>query len=163
MSDIDKYLLGMNQTKRFEGWRNSPYDDAGGRAIGWGFNLDYVDPKYHKSITKEQAQPVFEEKYLGAIGRASSFLGEDSFNNLNQTRKNAVVDMSYNLGDNLLKFKKMKAALSTGDYENAAKEMKDSKWYGQVGNRSKELVSEMKKGEDVKTLSQFYNSLLGGN
>lgn len=159
---LENYLGGMEQTKRFEGWRNSPYDDAGGKAIGYGFNLDYLDPKYHKSITKEQAQPIFEEKYLGAIDTAERFLGEDTFNGLSQTRKNVVVDMAYNLGNGLFDFKDFKTALINEDYDEAAKEMKDSKWYKQVGNRSKELVSEMKKGEDKKTLMQFFSSLLGG-
>ena len=53
--------------------------------------------------------------------------------------------MAYNLGvDGLLKFKKMWKALEKQDYQTAAEEMKDSKWYHQVGRRSKYLYKKMK-------------------
>ena len=52
-----------------------------------------------------------------------------------------LVDMAFNLGDNGLgKFVKFRKALMRYDYKSAADEMIDSKWYYQVGNRSKELV-----------------------
>jgi lysozyme len=52
--------------------------------------------------------------------------------------------MSFNLGYGRLKtFKKMLTALSKGDYEASAKEMLDSKWATQVGNRATALASLM--------------------
>ena len=44
----------------------------------------------------------------------------------------------------LSKFVKMKAAVDKRDWETAAAEMKDSKWYKQTGNRAKDLVLRMK-------------------
>ena len=38
----------------------------------------------------------------------------------------------------------MKKALLARDYKKAANEMIDSKWYGQVGDRSKRLVKMMR-------------------
>ena len=38
----------------------------------------------------------------------------------------------------------MREALLEGDYNKAADEMIDSKWYNQVGNRSKTLVKMMR-------------------
>lgn len=59
-----------------------------------------------------------------------------------------MLDMTYNLGINgLMRFKKMMAAISCRDYELAALEMKNSKWYKQVGDRSKRLC-EMMKSDD---------------
>jgi lysozyme len=53
--------------------------------------------------------------------------------------------MAFNLGRSRLgKFKKMIEAVNEGDYEKAAEEMIDSKWYHQVGNRSIELVEIMR-------------------
>jgi len=55
------------------------------------------------------------------------------------------VNMAFNLGRNRLsKFKNMITAVNEGNYSKAADEMIDSKWYGQVGNRSKELVELMR-------------------
>lgn len=56
-----------------------------------------------------------------------------------------VVNMAFNLGRNRLsKFKKFLKAVNEGSYEKAANEMIDSKWYSQVGRRSKELVEIMR-------------------
>jgi len=38
-------------------------------------------------------------------------------------------------------------AIKIGDYALAAREMKDSRWYKQVGNRGKVLYEMMLKGE----------------
>jgi hypothetical protein len=50
---------------------------------------------------------------------------------------------------------KMIAALARGDYEQAAKEMKDSKWYWEVGNRSRRLVKMMVTGHDYDPNERF--------
>ena len=56
-----------------------------------------------------------------------------------------LVNMAFNLGRNRLsKFKKMLKAVNEGNYLVAANEMINSKWYSQVGRRSKELVDIMK-------------------
>ena len=56
-----------------------------------------------------------------------------------------LVNMAFNLGRNRLsKFKNMLKAVNEGNYLVAANEMINSKWYSQVGRRSKELVDIMK-------------------
>lgn len=53
--------------------------------------------------------------------------------------------MAFNLGRNRLsKFKNMISAVNEGNYAKAADEMIDSRWYKQVGVRSKELVEIMR-------------------
>lgn len=60
-----------------------------------------------------------------------------------------LVNMAFNLGRNRLsKFKKMLKAVNEGNYLVAANEMINSKWYSQVGRRSKELVDIMKDAKD---------------
>jgi lysozyme len=55
------------------------------------------------------------------------------------------VNMAFNLGRNRLgKFKNMITAVNEGNYVRAGDEMIDSRWYEQVGRRSKELVEIMK-------------------
>ena len=61
------------------------------------------------------------------------------------TAQRVLVNMAFNLGRNRLsKFKNMLKAVNEGDYQKAADEMVDSKWYRQVGRRSEELVEMMR-------------------
>ena len=63
-------------------------------------------------------------------------------------KQEVLIDMSYNMGSaKLSSFKKMKSALQSGNYQQAAKEMEDSKWFKQVGRRSKQLKAIM--GEPI--------------
>lgn len=56
-----------------------------------------------------------------------------------------IGNMAFNLGKTgLSKFKNMFAAIEAKDYETAADEMVNSKWFKQVGNRSKRLVARMR-------------------
>ncbi|WP_372809443.1 glycoside hydrolase family protein [Litorivivens sp.] len=67
---------------------------------------------------------------------------------LDDVREAVAMDMCYNLGINrLLKFRKFISALRVKDFDRAAREMVDSKWYRQVGTRAKRLVKMMKTGE----------------
>ena len=57
-----------------------------------------------------------------------------------------VLNMAYNMGlsrFNPKKWPKFFKAIREHDYEEAAKQMKNSKWYRQVGNRSRRLVDSM--------------------
>lgn len=66
---------------------------------------------------------------------------------LNEVRRAVLLDMAYNMGvDGLYEFKRMFQALRGADYALASREMKDSKWYLEVGNRSKRNVLLMAKG-----------------
>ena len=59
-------------------------------------------------------------------------------------RKAVLLDMCFNIGyTGLMKFKKMWFALGNKDYAEASRQMKDSAWYTQVGNRSKRNVEIM--------------------
>ena len=56
-----------------------------------------------------------------------------------------MVNMAFNLGyTRLSKFTGLKAALDDRDWNKAADEMVDSRWYRQVGNRAKRLEERMR-------------------
>ncbi len=139
-------LAGHTMTQSFEAWRDSPYKDTKGHdTIGWGFKMD--NPIVKKmlpgamakgKLDKVKAKKIFSALYNNAKADAIKYLGNDTYGGLTEGQRNVINDMSYNLGLNKLsKFKEMKAALIAKDMQGAAREMKDSKWYGQVGNRSK--------------------------
>jgi len=55
--------------------------------------------------------------------------------------------MVFNMGmHTFLGFEKMIAALKRGDYEEARKQMLDSKWARQVGDRANRLAKMMEEG-----------------
>ena len=94
-------------------------------------------------VTDERILDVFHKDcdvaYKDACALVLNFAGQAP------DAQRVLVNMAFNLGRNRLsKFKKMLKAVNEGKYLVAANEMIDSKWYSQVGNRSKELVDIMK-------------------
>lgn len=70
------------------------------------------------------------------------------FKNLDRVRKDAMIDISFNLGATRLRgFKKSLALIETGDYSAAAQEFLDSRWADQVGNRAIEVTTMIETGE----------------
>lgn len=139
-------------TKKFEGFRSKPYVcSQGAKTIGYGFNLS--DPTVRKeigmidSISREKADQVFEKLYARAKDDVVNYLGKKDFEKLDFERRNILIDMAYNMGGERLKtFKKMKKAIHKGNYDLAAKEMKDSLWYKQTGHRARHHVNAFKGG-----------------
>ena len=59
--------------------------------------------------------------------------------------KAIITNMAFNMGKKgVAGFDKMLAAIKAQDWETAAKEMEDSKWFNQVGDRAKRLVERMR-------------------
>jgi lysozyme len=60
-----------------------------------------------------------------------------------------IANMMFNLGyPRLERFRNMREAVNEKDYEKAADEMIDSKWYTQVPNRAERLVKRMRELAD---------------
>ncbi len=77
--------------------------------------------------------------YTYACALVLNFAGQS------KNAQRVVVNMAFNLGRNRLgKFKNFLTAVNEGNYAKAADEMIDSRWYSQVGRRSKELVEIMR-------------------
>lgn len=128
-------------TKESEGLALKMYKcPAGYNTIGWGFNLDA------NAIPPEVAQLLFEYSYGQARIHAERICGE-AWEGMGTARQEAVVDMVFNLGPRGFEaFKKFRAALLAKNWSVAAKEMENSKWFKQVGNRSKRLKQVILKG-----------------
>jgi len=66
------------------------------------------------------------------------------YDDLNDARKDAMMDMCFNMGlPRLRKFKRALAAMSANLYEIAAVEFLDSLWARQVGHKRSTTISEM--------------------
>ena len=129
-------------TKDFEGLRLKPYKCTAGKlTIGYGRNLDDV------GISQAEADIMFERDFARAeadVRRLCKEFGID-VENLIEQRFYVLTDMMFNLGySRLAKFKKFLYALKTGLYNDAAREMLDSVWATQVGNRAMQLSTLMR-------------------
>jgi lysozyme len=86
-------------------------------------------------LSDEQIETWFSQDSTSAIKIAQELLG-DTWGNLSDIRKRAVVDLSYNLGKaRLAKFTAFLAAVKVGDFNAAGKELRNSAWFTQVGRR----------------------------
>lgn len=126
----------VKQLRKFEGFKGEPYIDTQGyQTIGIGTKLP---------ITEEEAELLLKHRLKQRVNQLNVLKLDDL--DIKEEAKIILYDMAYNLGaKGLLKFKKMWKALENKDYLEASKEMQDSKWFKQVGRRSKELVSKMEK------------------
>lgn len=141
----------LEQLKRHEGLRLSPYIcPAGYRTIGYGHNLE-SDPlpwqmEDDAKISVSCANDILRkdvQKFGKGLDEAKPW-----WRRLDGPRQAVLLNMAFNLGlAGVLGFKKMWQALEAGDFDGAADEMMDSRWYGQTGKRSGELVRQMRCGE----------------
>ena len=60
-----------------------------------------------------------------------------------QNAEEVIIEMCFQLGYRVAKFKKMWEALKKEDYVTASKEMLDSNWHKQTPKRCEELAREM--------------------
>ncbi len=134
-------LMCKNQLIKHEGLVLNPYKcTSGALTIGVGRNLDA------RGISKAEAMYMLDNDLKECINQLQTHLS-DIYVTLNETRRLVLVNMCFNLGIfGLLQFRKTLAFLRANDYESASKEMLNSKWATQVGNRAKELAEMMRKG-----------------
>jgi lysozyme len=73
------------------------------------------------------------------------------FDELPEECQHIIANMMFNMGrPRLSKFKGMKAGVDARDWNKAADEMVDSRWYKQVTNRARRLVDRMRELSDVE-------------
>lgn len=133
--DLAKHLIALH-----EGCKLKPYLDTEGiETIGYGRNLK------DRGISLSEAEFLLNNDI--DIARQDLVRNVPCFRHLSAERQAVLVDMSVNLGINrLLGFVKFLKALAKGDYETASKEMLDSKWAEQVGERAQRLAEIMETG-----------------
>ena len=117
-----------------EAYRKYPYRCSAGRlTIGMGRNIE------SKGISPNEALMLLEND----IKECAEDLREifPIFDGLSEKRQHVLIDMRFNLGASRFRgFKKMIAAVQAGDDEGVIREMKDSRWFSQVGRRAQRLI-----------------------
>lgn len=132
----------MEALKRDEGFRSKAYWDIDHYSIGYGTPAAHPDDE----ITQEEAEIQMDLHMQGAILEYYRLFKDCDINDI---RACAIVNMIYNMGlTRFMGFKKMIAAIRAGNWERAAEEAKDSKWYTQVGKRAKRIVKALYNKEE---------------
>lgn len=123
-----------------EGEKLHPYRCTAGKlTIGVGRNLD------DKGISIKESRFLLQNDLEDAERDARTFCVE--FGYLLPARQAVLIDMAFNLGlGGLLNFKKFQKALDRKDFDAASKEMLDSAWAKQVGQRAQTLSTMMRTG-----------------
>ena len=134
------------EIKRHEGEVLEIYiDSLGYKTLGVGHLCQPNDIEYDWEVGTPVSQEVvdayyemdFRKHYYEAV---NVFGDEKGFNNLPDDIQRVLVNMAFNLGGTRLsKFRNMLQACRNHDWQEMARQMQDSRWFGQVGRPSIEL------------------------
>lgn len=138
------------QIKIHEGFRQEVYKDTSGTSVGFGHLLRQNEAAQYPlgtPVPTSQINTWFEQDTTTATKIAQTVCS--SWNDLTDVRKRALADLAYNLGPTRLsKFTNFLQAMNKNDFSTAAKELKDSKWYSQVGKRGPNIVTMIAQSVD---------------
>lgn len=136
----DCKAIATTQLMKHEGFEPRPYRCTAGKlTIGFGINLETEAISYEVALLWLENKVEECDKLLS---KELSFYME-----LTDNRKSVLINMCFNLGfKGFMKFKRMISALEIEDYKTASKEMVQSRWASQVGNRAIELQKLMENG-----------------
>lgn len=122
-------------------------DHLGLPTFGIGHLVREEDPEHGwdvgEPVSEERVADVFEQDIRITIADCERLY--DDFHELPSEAQLIIANMCFNLGyPRLSKFKGMKAGVDARDWNKAADEMVDSRWYNQVPNRAERLVKRMR-------------------
>ena len=143
--DIEQLRLELEDD---EGVKYEIYNDhLGYPTFGIGHLVKDDDPEHGMPV----GTPVSKERVAEAFDQDIETVLEDccklysDFDDLPEEVQRIVANMMFNLGyPRLSAFRGMKAGVDARDWEAAADEMVDSRWYNQVPNRALRLVNRMR-------------------
>ena len=136
------------QIEADEGCKYEIYlDHLGLPTFGIGHLVTESDEEYNRPvgtfITTDRVAECFN-KDVGTVLEDCERLYPD-FDSLPEEVQLIIANMMFNMGyPRLSKFKGMKAGIDARDWQQAADEMVDSKWYHQVANRADRLVFRLR-------------------
>lgn len=140
-------MTRFNQLKimlrKHEGVRSHVYKcSAGYETIGVGRNIS----ESGIGLTDGEIDQMLMNDIFRVIGELSDEY--EWFNNLDDVRRDAMIDISFNLGQTVLrKFTNALQAMHDRDYHLAANEFMKSRWALQVGKRAEELTNMIRYGK----------------
>ena len=143
--DIEKL---REEIKYDEGSVNEIYlDHLGLATFGIGHLVTEWDEEYGwevgTPVSEDRCNEVFDSDIQIVLADCEQLYPD--FNELPEEVQRIIANMMFNMGrPRLSKFKGMKAGVDARDWNKAADEMVDSRWYRQVTNRAERLVERMR-------------------
>lgn len=134
----------LNATEAYihdeEGYRAKPYRcTSGALTIGIGYNLDAGMPFDEAVLLMRHRIDKIRRALLERL---------EWFPKLNEARQAALLSMAYQMGlSGLLSFKRTLASMAAGDYEQASREMLESRWARQTPGRAQRTAYMMRYGK----------------
>lgn len=130
----------LQQIKEHEGLKLFPYKcPAGKLTIGYGHNLQ------DNGLSKSACEYILYDDIDEAKRNLKTIFGNEFFENLNDSKKIALIDMMFNLGMvKFLTFKRFIFAVETQNWENASYEIIHSRAYEQNKKRYKKLSEQIR-------------------
>ena len=131
-----------------EGVKHEIYlDHLGLPTFGIGHLITNSDEEYGEDVgtpvSDDRVKECFESDVKQVIKDCQILY--DDFNDLPEEAQLIIANMMFNMGrPRLSKFKGMKRGVDARDWNQAADEMVDSRWYKQVTNRANRLVERMR-------------------
>ena len=121
-------------------------DHLGLATCGIGHLITDQDPEHGlevgTKVDEERVNELFDQDVEETTNECR--LLYNNFDDLPEEVQRIIANMMFNMGrPRLSRFHKMKQAVDSGDWSEAAAQMKDSKWYNQVTNRAQRLVDRM--------------------
>jgi len=145
MMNLDQLRMELEYD---EGCKYEIYlDHLGLPTFGIGHLVTEDDPEHGQevgtTVSEERVIEVFEKDVQVTIDECKKLY--DDWLDLPDEVQLIIANMMFNMGrPRLSQFKGMKAGIDARDWNKAADEMVDSKWYRQVTNRADRLVTRMK-------------------
>ena len=144
---MNTYKL-REELERDEGIKYEVYNDhLGYPTFGIGHLITDDDPECGASVgtkvSDDRVQEAFESDVETVVSDCERLYVQ--FEHLPEEVQLIIANMMFNMGyTRLSKFKGMKRGVDARDWETAADEMVDSRWYKQVTNRADRLVVRMR-------------------
>ena len=138
--DRDKLTPTEAYIHQEEGFRSKPYRcTSGALTIGIGYNLDAGMPFDEAVLLMRHRIDKIRRALLERL---------EWFPKLNEARQAALVSMAFQMGlAGLLSFKRTLASIAAGDYEQASREMLESKWARQTPKRAQRTAYMIRYGK----------------
>ena len=126
-------------------------DHLGLPTFGIGHLVVEGDPEHGQPVgtpvDNERVRQVFALDIASTLDECHVLYPD--FDDLPEEAQLIIANMMFNMGrPRLSKFKGMKAGVDARDWNKAADEMVDSRWYDQVTNRARRLVARMRALQD---------------
>ena len=142
--DIDKLRQELEYDEGVE--YKIYHDHKGYPTFGIGHLVTQSDPEFSQPlgtpVSEERVAECFNQDIETTISECKILY--DNFDELPEEVQRIIANMMFNMGrPRLSRFHKMKQAIDSGDWSEAAAQMKDSRWYNQVTNRAQRLVDRM--------------------